>query len=986
MPDTLEPAAPLSTNDALVASGALELLSGNAPFLLLGDATVWFVESGTVEIFTVQLKGGEPVGARAHFMSIVAGSLIFGMDLEGYGGGSGFLAVGAVGTRVRRLEVPTLQELSRVESYAPDLAGLVERWVETMSLAVTRDILPRPISDLQLEANGTNPDGKGATKMGPGTRVKAKKGVVWIENDTGEYLFLGMSDLFLSGPTELFPLASETWLETHSQAQFQISETAAQLTDDRLWRGLKLFHENVCQCEFINKRLLAVDEMNRLRTQSRYSQAAKRVALDELAHVLNAPTSGFEGTILEEGLTDLNLEVAKLVGASAGIEIKPHPDGKTLSHIAKASRFRTRSVALRDAWWKDDQGPMFATLEATDQPVALLPTSPTSYEMVSPGTGERLKVKASVAARLKPFATTFYRAFPDGPLTAKGLWNFGKRGLLLDFRRISAMGLLIGLLGMLTPYFSGQIFDWVIPGAERFQLAQFVMGLAVSGLAVGCFELVRGIAVLRVQGKMDANVQTALWDRLLRLPTAFFREYTSGDLAMRASGVDTMRDAIAGVGVMAILSMISGSFNVLLMFWYSWKLGSVGLGLVLLAMFFTAALNWMQLRHQRALLKLQGKISGLVFQFISGVAKLRASGSEDRAFRVWARNFAEQRRISYKVGTIGNFSDVFNATFTPICYMVLFWCLAFWLMKKEDTQISTGDFVAFTGSFGIVLRAALDLSAASLTMLAIVPLFERLKPIISAKAEVDEAKTFPGQLSGAIEINHVNFRYRPDGPLVLKDISLNIKPGEFVALAGPSGSGKSTMLRLLLGFDKPETGNISYDDQDLDKLDVNELRQQMGVVLQQSSMMPGDIFRNIVGMHEGGTVEEAWEAARRAGIDADIKDMPMEMHTVIGQGGSTFSGGQRQRLMIARAIFGNPRLLFFDEATSALDNRTQQIVTDSLDRMQATRVVVAHRLSTILNADRIIVMVNGQIAQQGSYQELMAQEGPFAELAKRQIA
>jgi len=300
--------------------------------------------------------------------------------------------------------------------------------------------------------------------------------------------------------------------------------------------------------------------------------------------------------------------------------------------------------------------------------------------------------------------------------------------------------------------------------------------------------------------------------------------------------------------------------------------------------------------------------------------------------------------------------------------------------------ISPGKFVAFNAAFGVVLSAALGLSSASLSMLAVIPLLERLKPIITTPPEVDAAKSFPGKLSGKIEISHVNFRYRPDGPLVLKDICLSIKPGQFVALAGPSGSGKSTLLRMLLGFETPETGSISYDGQDLQKLDVSALRHRIGVVLQQSSIMPGDIFHNIVGLDESATMESAWEAARMAGMEADIRQMPMQMQTIIGQGGSTFSGGQRQRLMIARAIYGKPRIIFFDEATSALDNQTQQIVTESLDRLQATRIVVAHRLSTIVHADCIVVIDKGQIAQQGTYEELMKQGGPFAELAKRQIA
>ena len=981
------PPVPLSaTTEAIASSGVLELLSGNAPFLLQGDSTAWLVESGTVEIFNVHVRDGEPAGARAHFMSIGEGALLFGMDLESYGAGSGFLAVGAVGTRVRRLDVGTLKDISMQGGHAPGVAQLVEQWVETVSVALTRDILPRPICNLQLEHDGATDGGNAAVKLKPGERMKAKKGTVWIEGEEGDYLFLGMSDLVLNGQEALFPLSAETWIEAHSHGQFRFFETVRQLEDDRLWRGLSLFHENVCQCEFINKRLLAVDELNRLRVQSRHSQAAKRMALNELITVLNAPPAAPEETAADEILIDLNLEVAKLVGAGSGIDIKPHPDGKTLAHVAKASRFRTRSVALREDWWNHDQGPMFATLEASGKPVALLPRNPTSYELVNPESGERVKVSARIAASLNPFAVAFYRPFPDGALNAKALWNFGRHGLLRDFRTIGVMAVVVGLFGTMTPFFTGQIFDWVIPSADRYQLAQFVIGLAVSSLAVAAFGIVRGIAVLRVEVKMDASVQTAMWDRLMRLPASFFRDYTAGDLASRAGGIDAIRDVIAGVGVGALLDVISGSFNLIMMLYYSPQMAFIGFGLILIAVVFTGTLNWLQLRDQRALLTIEGKIAGLVFQLISGVAKLRASGSEDRAFRVWAGQFAEQRTTSTKLGRISNIGHVFGATYSTITSMIIFGCLAFWLMKQTNAGFSIGHFMAWTGAFGIVLSSALGLSQASLSMLAIVPLFERLKPLIVTPTEVNEAKTFPGKLSGNIEISHVNFRYRPDAPLIIKDTSLSIKSGEFVALVGSSGSGKSTMLRLLLGFEKPETGSISYDGQDLDKLDVNELRQQMGVVLQQSSLMPGDIFRNIVGMHEAGTLDEAWEAARMAGIEADIREMPMGMHTVIGDGGGAFSGGQRQRLMIARAVFGRPRILFFDEATSALDNRTQEIVTNSLDRLQATRIVVAHRLSTIINADRIIVMANGQIVQQGTYAELMQVEGPFADLAKRQIA
>jgi ABC-type bacteriocin/lantibiotic exporter with double-glycine peptidase domain len=306
--------------------------------------------------------------------------------------------------------------------------------------------------------------------------------------------------------------------------------------------------------------------------------------------------------------------------------------------------------------------------------------------------------------------------------------------------------------------------------------------------------------------------------------------------------------------------------------------------------------------------------------------------------------------------------------------------------SHEKFSMTTGQFVAFNGVFTIVLSSMLALSGVVLDLLIIFPLFQRLRPIIETQPEIDEAKAHPGELSGDVEVYHLSFRYTPDGPLILKDVSLRVRAGEFVALVGGSGSGKSTLLRLLLGFEKPESGAILYDGQELSSLDLREVRQQIGVVLQSSKLMPTDIYRNIIGSHTNLSLNDAWEAARMAGLDRDIKNMPMGMNTVVSEGGGTFSGGQRQRLMVARALVNRPRIVFFDEATSAMDNETQRTVTESLDAMQATRIVIAHRLSTIINADRIFVLQNGELVQTGTYTELMNQPGPFADLAKRQLA
>ncbi|MEP6668089.1 MAG: NHLP bacteriocin export ABC transporter permease/ATPase subunit [Chthoniobacter sp.] len=969
------------------SEGKLEIAGGNRPFLLYGVENVWFVESGNIEAFTVQVKDGEPIGARAHFLTVKTGEVMFGMDLERYGQGHGFLAVGLTGTRLWHLPRSRFEQVAADPQWSEYLAPLLDSWISALSVGVTKDITPRPKVDVHLAE-----EGESAIKKGQ--KIHAKKGITWIELREAEGLFIGMQELFFETEPPLFPLTTETWFEPYNDHRVQCMTTRTALGNPAIWRGLDYFHETLCQCEFINKRLVAVDEFNRLRTKADYRRVAKEAALTDIASVMDE-TAGTQKTEAD-GSGDPLLTVCRLVGESLGITMRPHPEagkeGKKmdpLGAIVKASRIRSRTVALRGEWWKHDHGALLAYIGSTKQPVAILPTGPGSYEFANPQVGLRNKLTPEVAATFDPFAYSFYRPFPDGLLKGVDLVKFGARGLTGDFKMIVVMGVVTGVLGTFTPWFTGQIFDQVIPGAERSQLFQFTMGLIFAALATATFQITRAIAVLRVEGKMDYSIQAALWDRLLNLPSTFFRDYSAGDLADRAEGIDSIRAAISGVGVSAVLGSMTSVFYLIMLFKYNMKLAFTAFGLVVVAVIVTSAANFAQVRHQRKQYAIRGKISGLVLQLITGVNKLRVAGAEDHAFKVWAKGFSEQKRVAFQVGRIANFLAVFNTGYPVLTSITIFFVM-FALKAVSDAsggdfKMSTGDFLAFNTAFGAFLAAMLALSSASLSILSIVPMYERLKPIINTPPEIDDAKSYPGELMGEIEVFHVNFRYKPDGPLILKNVELKIKAGEFIAFVGGSGSGKSTLLRLLLGFEKPEAGNVYFDGQDLATLDLREVRQQMGVVLQTSRLVPTEIYRNIVGALPL-TIDDAWEAARMAGLEEDIKNMPMGMHTVVSEGGGTFSGGQRQRLMIARAIVNRPRILFFDEATSALDNRTQKIVTDSLDAMHATRIVVAHRLSTIINADRIIVLEQGRIVEEGSYKDLLERGGHFAELAKRQIA
>jgi ATP-binding cassette subfamily C protein len=1019
-PEPAPVAAPMvrKLDARFLEEGQLTRASSNKPFLLSGEDNVWYVEAGKVEIFTVPVENDQPVGARSHFATMGPGACMFGMDIERFAMGAGFLAVGSMSTMLRRLSVRRLQEIAEEPGLGSELAEKLDAWVATLSRSLTKEMIPGPIVDVTLERGAE-------VALRRRETARPAKGVTWIEVMDGNLLFIGMEELVFqrergtfagtqhsmvvrlddlisiarqaAGRDRLFfPVSSDTWVEgsnaDEQSTRIATHEGSAVARDPGAWRGLTLFHEVLCQCEFINKRLSMVDEINRLETKAEHAEVARQDANRAIARVLEDTGVGLPAVSRD---ADPAFSACVMIGRALGMRVVNHPDldrqasfNDRVAMIAKASRFRTRPIALRGDWWRHDQGPILAKVEKTEDPVALLPKGPTAYVAFDPRAGTERPVDRALIETLAPFGTTFYPPFPDGDVSVKTMVRFGARDLKGDAWWLLAMGIAMGILGTLTPVFTGKLFDTAIPEAERGLVFQFTMALFIAAVASSAFKITQSIATLRIQGKLDYTLQAAVWDRLLNLPSTFFRDYPSGDLADRAAGINAIRGLISGAGVGSILGAVSSLFYVVVMFQLNVKMGLLALLLTVILVGATVLMNYLQLRFQRERLMLQGRIVGLVLQLISGVGKLRVSGAENHAFRIWAREFSAQRRIEFRIGKIQGIAEVFNSGFPILTSMAIFYALVVLTHAAAQSGgrgMSTGEFIAFSAAFGAFQAAMQALGQASLDLLKIVPIYERMQPILTTAPEIDETKAYPGKLKGKIEVSHVSFRYAEDGPLILNDVSLTIEPGEFVAFVGSSGCGKSTLFRLILGFEKPEKGSVLFDGQDLATLDLREVRQQVGVVLQNSQLMPAELYRNIIGT-TSLTIDDAWEAARLAGLADDVEDMPMGMHTYVSEGGGGLSGGQRQRLLIARALARRPRILFFDEATSALDNRSQATVTESMERLQASRIVIAHRLSTIINADRIYYLDAGRVAEVGSYEELMKVGGLFATLARRQMA
>ncbi|MBD2363450.1 NHLP bacteriocin export ABC transporter permease/ATPase subunit [Anabaena minutissima FACHB-250] len=708
-------------------------------------------------------------------------------------------------------------------------------------------------------------------------------------------------------------------------------------------------------------------------------------ALRELASILN-PTAN-----LPQGETPL-LIAAGAVGKELGITIRPPAKSEnlsglheTLEGIARASGFRTRRVTLTANWWKNDCGSLVAFTQENNRPVALLKVTATRYEILDPVELTRTPINRQTAAKLAPIAYTFYRPLPDKEITLLDILQFILKVSTADLLKILSVGIIATLFTMFTPQITGIIIDYAIPDANRKLLIQMGLGLLSASFGVVIFQLAQAFALLRLQTKVSYDTQAAVWDRLLKLKPAFFREYSTGDLYNRVSAITQIRNRLSGAILRIIFTSVFSLLNLGLLLFYSLPLALVAIAIALLIFLVTTIISLITRRKSRPLQQLAGEILGLTVQLIGGVSKLRVAAAESEAFACWAKKYTQQVKLMLSTQYIEDVLTVFNITM-PTVSSILVFTLAVSLIGQSDgeTQLSTGTFLAFNIAFATFITSATRLSNTVIDILDITILWERAQPILKTKPEVDTEKFHPGKLSGQLKFNQVSFRYRPDSPLVLDNITLEAKAGEFIAIVGPSGSGKSTILRLLLGFETPEAGTISYDSRDLSGLDIAAVRRQLGVVLQNGRIMSGSIWENIAG---GAIVtqEEAWTALQMAGLADDVEAMPMGIHTIISEGGGNLSGGQKQRLFIARALVHKPQILLFDEATSALDNHTQAIVTQSLEQLGVTRVVIAHRLSTIRHADVIYVLQAGKIIQQGSFEELAAVEGLFADLMARQM-
>ena len=964
--------------------------------------SMFLVLEGSIDLFCLQ----GPSLVRTHTLRVDAGGLLFGFEPFALPNEepASFLAVPTLGTQ--------WVEVSRTTARKIDLASEFD---QRERYAVVEAIV-RPL----LEACGEAPPPLECRALAsPGESIavtagEAVRGVgpelTWIDYERGSLEQSGGGASLAgrrNGPRpartavpvgesvwwrvvhdgDLHPLSTEEWL-----ARSTWLDELAELQDDTLRAVVHRRRDDDAK------------RRARIGGKERHRARELRQSIDRLTGVLERPVESAvdpSQTVLAQAAELVCRREGFALGLGEAASQRFGNDVDGIRPLAEAAGCFVRPVTLPDRWWRSPGRPLLGFRGEEHTPCALLPRGQSgNYELVDPAAENRVVVDDAVAGTVAPRAYEFQRPFPGGAMGVVDLARFAARGTGADAWTVIGTLCAVGLLALALPIATGWVIDPVIPQHEMGNLLVLTVALLFAGVGSTAFSLVQAIAFVRLRGAMGNTAQMAVWDRLLKLPVSFFRQFAVGDLVSRALGMDQIKRLFAQAVSESALHAVASLLSLTLMVYYSWRLSLVVLGVVFLYALVALPVARGTLAATRALMDVSGRLQGLAFQLLGALLKLRVAGAEEGAFAVWSERYSELLSLFFRVR---RYQVLLALAQSMALILALFAVLAFlsWHAgatldffrtastwneilgtRTHEALMPAGRFVSFHVAMGQFLAGAFGLTSVATQLVGAVPLLRRLSPLLDARPEPSDATTAVIE-RGEIEFTSVDYRYHPDEPLVLEGLSFRAAPGSLTALVGPSGGGKSTLVRLLLGFDVPEAGSVFVDGHDLRLMNAKALRRQLGVVIQDSQVLATTVLEAIRAS-TAASLEDVWEAARLAGIADDIEAMPMGMYTSLNERAATLSGGQRQRLMIARALVRRPRILVFDEATSALDNQTQARVSANIASLNATRIVIAHRLSTVLQADRIYFIDEGRVVEEGTYEELLERRGRFWEMAERQ--
>lgn len=955
---------------------------GNLPIELNDPEIIWFVDSGSVNLFLIELKDGVEQAAPQHLLSREAGALLPGVlpDVEEQGTSLSIVAKGTRGTVLKSLQASSLRQINPSET-----AAQFESWIAEFSGMLARYVSPR------LQKPTIAAIGQTQTYQ-PGT-LSARRGVVWVSRPPqGTSLFLDLVDPMQHVSAEdtqvtPIPLTHSSRITLVDEATISASSTESLIQEGVFFQSLHSFHQIAFALERLNRQLAVVDDTNLDRARTTSRRMAEKVARQRLFNIYDRPIERTDSSSQNQTLG----EALEIIGDHQGIEFQIPSRSTTsetpvsLGDVLDTSNVRARRVKLDEQtnWWRGDSNPMLAFRREDQQPVALLPSAFGRYRQFDPATKQSVRLNAQRAAALQSEAWVFYPPLPVGDVESKDLLKIAMHGSTADVVRLILAGLPGGLIKLLPAVALGFVVNLIAAGGTSDAL--YVLAISLCGFALlgALLHVFQGTAMMRIEGRGASRLEAAFWDRLIRLPSNVLQRHPAGDLAVSGMTFQQLRDGVQGVVADSFLSTIFLLPVFGLVFFYDVSLGLTTLLFSLVALLTVLGIAATQSTPHGRLIATVRRVSGRLFQIIGGISKLRVENAEGSAFDIWARDYREQKRAELQLGMLASHAKAFGAALPFLAAGAILYVL----LNQADRamQLAMGDFLVVFTVFMTFQATIARLGESLGVVTGMLPAFQQMRPILSAIPETTIAGDSVEYLGGDLLFDRVTFHYDHDSPPVLDDVTIHARPGEFVAIAGESGAGKSTLFRLALGLERPTAGAVYYDGRDLRHLNLKQLRKKIGAVPQSVGLHPQDLWDNFVSHHENAENDEVWEAARVAIIEDEIKKMPMGMMTMVGTSGSVLSGGESQRITIARSVMGNPTLMLFDEATNWLDNENQAAIMNNLTTLTATRIVIAHRLSTLEKADRIYVMQAGKVVQIGSFEELVTVDGVFKNLVQRQI-
>ena len=963
-------------------SGTSVPCAGNLPVKLDDPDSVWFIDQGAVNLFLVEFKNGVEQVAPQHLLRREAGWLLPGVAPDRRDKDAdttlSLIAKGSPGTLLKRLPASLLSQVHPAE-----LAEQTDTWLTAITDTLSRfaSHLPRPTALAEPGQTQTLP---------PGT-LSVRRGVVWVsEPPHGASLFMNIVDQAelagTRGPHEaLIPLTRTSWLTLFDEATLSGKSSEALAQQGMLLPALASFHAVALALERLNRQLAMVDDANLDRARTASRRTAEKAARQRLFNIYDLPIDR-DASVEDTSLADALQIIGRHEGIDFEIPVRSGPSDSPIGlvDVLDASGVRARRVRFKAEgnWWHGDSNALLVFRAEDGQPVALLPGMFGRYRVIDPVSKRSVRITAERAGALGDEAWMFYRPLPSGNVKPADLLGIALHGSGADLARLVIAGLPAGMIKLLPALALGFVATHVMAGGSAGALYVVAAGLAGFGLLGALLHLLQSTAMMRLEGRSASRLEAAVWDRLMRLPPSILHRQPAGDLAMSGMTFQNLRDGLQGVVADSLLSVIFllPVFGVI--FFYDATLGVIALVFSLASLLVTVVLGLRQISPYGRMISAARRVAGRLFQIVGGIAKLRVENAEGSAFAIWARDYREQKRAEIELGALEGHSRAFGAALPLLAGGVLL----FAAVEVGERPVPVGDFLVVYIVFIAFQSAVARLGESFGTIAAMLPAFDQMRPLLAAVPESEVGGEPVEYLGGDILFDRISFRYDPDGPLILDDVTIRAGPGEFVAIAGESGAGKSTLFRLALGIDRPSAGAVYYDGRDLRHLNLKQVRRRIGAVPQSVGLHPQDLWDNLVSHHDRVATEDVWTAVRVAELEDEIKGMPMGMMTMVGTSGAVLSGGESQRVTIARSVIGSPRIMLFDEATNWLDNESQAKVMRNLTALTSTRVVIAHRLSTLEQADRIYVLQAGKVVQSGSFNELMEVEGVFRELVRRQVA